>query len=373
MVLFFILVVGPSNSNAILYDYQELLDYGIDQRDLSILLPVPRNFMFFTYLPKYDPGGCIYTLQTNYILESECVLPRRCGQPFFNKLTSSWYGTEVGICYGVGNDLPYFIDNNSSNLNIDNIYLPDDWFAVFDSTLPKIRDQDFEFNTNDGTCRTTISSHVIDGLAIAYLYGNKHVHVASYAIIPHIIQYFHINKRLLDLDQREVNGKYCSTRFTTIGQITQFSLGKDYYPFVFDGTLPYPQKYCQSSFKPHRPPLYPMSNNVCWDKLSQDTVSCSPNYPATCSPYKWTNSYSIPGSKFLFQIIETIIDYIIELLNYIFINFFLLLKDTIIDLNSTYRLVEFILSYLVLLKYFKSINSLIFCLILLTFTIGITR
>lgn len=329
--------------------------------------------MFFTYLPKYDPGGCIYTLQTNYILESECVLPRRCGQPFFNKLTSSWYGTEVGICYGVGNDLPYFIDNNSSNLNIDNIYLPNDWFAVFDSTLPKIRNQDFEFNTNDATCRTTISSHVIDGLTIVYLYGNKHVHVASYAIIPHVIQYYHIDKRLLDLDQREVNGKYCSTRFTTIGQITQFSLGKDYYPFVFDGTLPSPQKYCQSSFKPHRPPLYPMSNNVCWDKLSQDTVSCSPNYPATCSPYKWTNSYSIPGSKFLFQIIETIIDYIIELLNYIFINFFLLLKDTIIDLNSTYRLVEFILSYLVLLKYFKSINSLIFCLILLTFTIGITR
>lgn len=372
-MLYSILVVGPSISNAVLYDYQELLDFGIDQRDLSLLIPVPRNFMFFTYLPKYDSGGCIYTLQTNYILESECILPRRCGQPFFNKLSSSWYGTEIGICYGVGNDLPYFIDNNSSNLNIDNIYLPHDWYAVFDSTLPNIKNAQFEFETPDGKCRTTVSSHKIDGLAIIYLYGNSHVHTASYAVVTHIIQYFHTTKKLVDPDQREVNGKYCSTRFLTIGAVTQFSLGTDYYPFVFDGTLPYPQRYCQSKFKPHHPPLYPMSDNVCWDKMTQDTISCSPNYPTTCSPYKWTNSYSIPGSKFIFQIIETILDYIFEIFNYLFINFFLFLKDTLILFNINYRLVEILLIYLIFLKYFQSLNSIIATLILLTFTLGIQR
>lgn len=51
-------------------------------------------------IDKHYSARCLYPLKTHSLAEAECVLPMSCGDPFFHKFDSAWYGEEWGVCYG---------------------------------------------------------------------------------------------------------------------------------------------------------------------------------------------------------------------------------------------------------------------------------
>lgn len=56
-----------------------------------------------TYLSwplEHPPRDCLTLLETNALAHSDCPVSRSCGNVVFQKLETSWYGKELGLCTG---------------------------------------------------------------------------------------------------------------------------------------------------------------------------------------------------------------------------------------------------------------------------------
>lgn len=75
------------------------LEAFLDHNIFSATL-VPNNT--YTIGSQYNSKQCIQVLTTGTLSTVSCSIPPYCGIHSYTKISSTWYGTEIGVCVGAG-------------------------------------------------------------------------------------------------------------------------------------------------------------------------------------------------------------------------------------------------------------------------------
>lgn len=71
----------------------------------------------YTVISQFNSKQCIQVLTTGTLSTVSCSLPPYCGIHSYTKISSTWYGTEIGVCVGAG-IFPEFYASTEFNLKI---------------------------------------------------------------------------------------------------------------------------------------------------------------------------------------------------------------------------------------------------------------
>ncbi|ANG56341.1 hypothetical protein [Diaphorina citri associated C virus] len=109
------------DSQAIFTSHPELYPIDTWQNDFT------KNLSDIIVGPEINFIQCIQVLYTGSFSAVTCNLPVHCGSIVYKKIYSTWYNSETGICYGLGNK-PVFTRLNG------NTHTPSGWLQLYDVT-----------------------------------------------------------------------------------------------------------------------------------------------------------------------------------------------------------------------------------------------
>lgn len=105
----------------------------------------------YTVIDQFNSKQCIQVLTTGTISTVSCSLPPYCGIHSYTKISSTWYGKEIGVCVGAG-VFPEFYANSDFNVKI-----AKNMYKVYHVQLTPIRT--FNFVKKSKMSVTGIKSH----------------------------------------------------------------------------------------------------------------------------------------------------------------------------------------------------------------------
>lgn len=338
--------------------------YGKDLLSLTF----QNEFVLF----QTPPPSCTYILDSNVVFQKDCILPSRCGYQHYHKISSTWYGGDVGLCIGIGAQLPF--KSTYTEVDMYGYHLPsNDWYAVHRINALEI---DHTFIVNGRKCHADTTPNTV-GYPIHSIIVLVNKANNTYMLPKVYKNYMTTFRTDTDLISpitdilEEVNGKYCLPRITP-------------------STIQYPKtKHWNTTFdmfpifKMYNPPCIPTDNSQlqtavwsterCYDPHGTITQCNLISQSITCNPLAQTTSYSIPGSKLIVSIfehiIQFIIDFIFKILNYLFEE----LATILITLNLDYKLLEMFVLMLVAIYYAPSTWTPLLVLVAQSLTIGLKR
>lgn len=323
-----------------------------------------KSARLFVYLPHIQKHNqCIQILYTGTFSQISCSLPPHCGSAVYHSIIDKWFGTSVGLCYGVGNSPISIKVNNKIHFKSSA-----DWAAVYTPSFRKYsNDYPFPFNYSE---------------SFSLLHQTSPTGHSTYRLMPNFIIY----SQLLLTDQGEYilpglyktnDSRYCSMKYSSSpNAIIDYPHAHTALHAVCQSNLPV---YCLQPYSCLTPPSVPkrvISPSYTFSYNGQNLELSDLHLPTIvdCDPYAQTTNI-LPFS--LSTITHTIA--------HAFINILLTLKvilwDVLIDtqrfylyINTYLRINEFMLitSFFLLLKY-EIKSSLCISLLITTTFIGLTR
>lgn len=377
LVLFYTFLALFSTTDAESLTYNDLDSLDQHHPLLQNLL-LPTELIGFTYLPKREISGCNYILTTNQLLQAECVLPKRCGTPFFQKISSTWYGQEVGICIGIGSSLPYLKENHNDKINdLDNYFIPPDWYAIV--TIQTQKFNSFSYYETKGTKYSCIMQSSINqnqqNELIALVDSAYIPTYLTQSYIPFLLQYYVSINRFIIPSLTEANGKFCSSYIKNINFISSNNPQPSYrnLPYMYSFNTPYPQRCSRLKSQPLPVPIVPINETHILLTNSTPFQTIEYKFFPSCLPYSETSSYSFPGSSLIIQTFETILEYLINII----VDLFYFITDTAIDIfykiNAQIKLIELLVLLLSFSVKFSPSISFIFSFLTITLLFNINR
>lgn len=306
------------------------------------------------------------------LLQSDCVLPSRCGHQHYHEINSNWYGGDVGLCIGIGSNLPY----KSSHIEVDmyGYHLPSkDWYAVHAVSEQFV---DHTFNINGKTCQA-YPNPGFHGYPIQALMVIVNKYNDSY-VLPKVYKTYMTTFRTLTNDLapttyilEEVNGKYCLPRITpsTISQpkTKRWNSTFDNFPIF----KMYNPPCAQTDYSTLQSAISELG--LCYDPKGNKLKCNMISQLITCNPLTQTTGYSIPGSKLIVSVLEHIlqfiVDFILTTINYIFEE----LTTILYKLNIDYKLFELLTLMVIAVYYSPSTWTPVLVILTQALTIGLKR
>lgn len=100
------------------------------------------NTGLYTWNQKYRTTQCITILHTGTFSTIDCSLSPHCGATEYKKISSTFYGSEIGICLGAGIDNRRYFHQETDNHDI---RLGQDWAYVVPVQLVNVSKHDLLF------------------------------------------------------------------------------------------------------------------------------------------------------------------------------------------------------------------------------------
>lgn len=79
---------------------------------------LPGTTNNYAYLHKYPTTQCLSILHTGTFSQVDCTLSPHCGTTIYQKISSTWYGLETGVCIGAGADLDLYVSGSGTEREV---------------------------------------------------------------------------------------------------------------------------------------------------------------------------------------------------------------------------------------------------------------
>lgn len=353
-----------------------LMQHYVRTNGITKVLKLTKLPAFFAYPYRTPPNYCTEILQTNVLAQSECSTPRRCGSTSWKKISSTWYGQEIGICLGIGANVPY---KTTTNGRWDGWYDPsiNFWSSIykFDLLLPA---------STYITSAKLSDQPSLDAYRIIQKYDGTWM-LTTIGALAHATKYDPNDGSLtIQASLRTSEGKYCLefprdegiVKYEPI--ITATSLIDLALRLPFPATAEIDANNGKrfnpvSRFKKFNM-ITPYDKSSCLYLYQHDiTLTQCPTEDIICELHAQTTSYSIPGMTLIKRsflwILEEIWAIILNTLEWIYTTLLDLLKI----MNTDFYVYEYALLTLFLMFYYHNLYRIVAILTPLMIYIGITR